>query len=59
MLCRILLVKADLRKIQPAISANDCQFHAERLQRFSDARRNEAFSRCIDPADADKQGVLR
>ena len=59
MLCQILLVKADMREIQPAISADHCQFDAALLQRLSDARGNEALSRCIDPADSDKQGVLR
>src|SRR5436190_1857287 len=29
------------------------------LQQLSDARGNEALSRCIDPADSDKQRVLR
>src|SRR6266480_3696536 len=59
MVCQILLVKADTREIQPAISADDCQFDAALLQRLSDARGNKALSRCIDPADSDKQGVLR
>ncbi len=48
-----------MREIQPAISADHCQFDAALLQRLSDARGNEALSRCIDPADSDKQGVLR
>src|SRR5213592_2275946 len=59
MVCQILLVKADMREIQPAISADHCQFDAALLQRLSDALGNEALSRCIDPADSDKQGVLR
>src|SRR5437899_3429204 len=59
MVCQILLVKADMREIQPAISADDCQFDAALPQRLSDARGNEALSRCIDPANSDKQGVLR
>src|SRR6266566_9287652 len=58
MLCQILLVKANMREIQPAISADHCQFDAALLQRLSDARGNEALPRCIDPADSDKQGVL-
>ncbi len=36
-----------------------CQFDDALLQRLSDARGNEALSRCIDPADSDKQSVLR
>src|SRR5206468_3438851 len=59
MLCQILLVKADMWEIQPAISADHCQFDAALLQQLSYARGNEALSRCIDPADSDKQGVLR
>src|SRR5262245_286276 len=59
MLCQILLVKADMWEIQPAISADHCQGNAALLQRLSDARGNEALSRCIDPANSDKQGVLR
>src|SRR5438094_832343 len=59
MLCQILLVKADMREIQPAISADHRQFDAALLQRLSDARGKEALSRCIDPIDSDKQGVLR
>src|SRR5437867_8653406 len=59
MLCQILLVKADTREIQPAISTDHCQFDAALLQRFSDARGNEALSRCIDPADSNKHGMLR
>src|ERR1044071_6521532 len=59
MLCQILLVKANMREIQPAISTDHCQFDAAFLQRLSDARGNEALSRCIDPADSDKQGMLR
>src|SRR5213592_2346231 len=59
MLCQILLVKANMREIQPAISADYCQFDVALLQRLSDAPGNEALSRCIDPADSDKQGVLR
>ena len=53
MLCQILLVKADMREIQPAISADDRQFDGALLQRLSDARGNEALSTCIDPADSD------
>src|SRR5438874_13233745 len=59
MLCQILVVKADMREIQPAISADHCHLDAARLQRLSDARGNEALPRCIDPADSDKQGVPR
>src|SRR5207249_10345068 len=58
MLCQILLVKANMREIQPAISADHCQFDVALLQRLSYARGNEALSRCIDPADSNKQGVL-
>ena len=42
-----------------SISADDCQFDDALLQRLSDARGNEALSKCIDPADSDKQSVLR
>src|SRR5438552_16557552 len=48
-----------MREIQPAICADHCQFDVALLQRLSDAPGNEALSRCIDPADSDKQGVLR
>src|SRR5690349_14719143 len=59
MLCQIFLMKADMRKIQPAISADHCQLNAPLLQRLSDAGSNEALSTCIDPANSNKQGVLR
>src|ERR1700757_4409687 len=58
MLCQILLVKADMREIQPAINVHHCQFDAALLQRLSYARGDEALSRCIDPADSNEQGVL-
>src|SRR5437667_736123 len=59
MLCHILLVKAEVREIQPAISADHCQFEAALLQRLSDARGHKAFTGSIDPADPNEQGPLR
>jgi hypothetical protein len=45
-------------EIQPAISVDDCQLDAALLQRFGDARCNEAFSSRIDTAYSGKQGML-